>query len=780
MKISLLSFRSIIFKYSLVFILVAQIRYFTDCADHPGDSEGAVGGAIGGIGEILTKQRSVPKVHDLDIGDPSKTELYVHYKDGNYETFCSKAGNSFKKIIKTKKNVHKLIWEAKNDKNCEFVRILKRENGYKYMLIIVTGGSFRLLRKLPNGKTWQDITYTRKNFSTFKFFFFDDGKFKEFEPSRDLVSVYKFSVGYQFRSGINCHKIQLGDKVLYDYELDPEFGLLKGVYLDLLTNDFNILSRNDITKELNIEKAESIQTSVPVRYSNLPRELKLIGYEPVDPFDPFNPDNFSEICHTKYTVTRAGLDYEYDLTSVRCVTIKCGDDIIWNKPHDSDTHPLFMKLLKVEKRILLRFSDHFVYFIHIGTVWRPQKFLYKESEGLKEIHEAVASITITEEQLNALSKCKKVNVDITKCENDTEFDRSFDDETGNGMLVARFGFVFNLIVSGKEKIWEADKGEYCKKIMVQSFDKKKCKYVTIFNVDGTIKHYKKIGDQWKTGGDSLIFYIQESSPSYTYSCEREGETLIFTTKLNYRFFMVKDEEEKIWQSRNRNESGIKIITNNNPSKERTNVSIYLSNGTIKHFEKRENTWVAMSNKAVLDLSIKKNDFHFICIVEGSCKSYFPNQNFKINKVIKGNLDIWTTQPNDQAVKAVLNGSGKEEKYLCILLESRNFVLLHKSGKNQPWEDITDTRHDLSQFQLFKWDGTEIKNPYYEVELSNTTYSYIFKENTNIGSIKYRNREIWFYGSGSGVEYPHRLNLELTKNKLSLTFDLNIERKLHVT
>ncbi|XP_955540.1 SfiI-subtelomeric fragment related protein family member, putative [Theileria annulata] len=779
MKIYLKSYRSIIFEFYLLFIIVCQIRHFVSCADHSI-------GAVGGNDNTLPEETDTSSVYILNISFVEINELYYHFADGNYESFCRKNNNLFNKIIKSKVIGSKEIWESKDNNHCKSVRTFKAVNGHKYLCIILESDDFVFLRKLGKGKPYEDITHTRINFSILKFFFFDKGNFSEFVIDKTKINIYKLNLVYEFKDGVNCHKILYSDRVVYEYELNPEFGLLKGIYLDLLNNDFNIVNENDTSKKLDMEAGKSIPQNVPIHPNHYPKEIKLIGYQPVDPFDPFNSANFSEVFSGRYSVTMAELEYEYSISSIKCSMVKYNDTTIWEKSHESNIYPISMKLVRLKNVILLRFADHFIKLILKDNQWESKIYHYEkklpEDETIGAVGgEAAPAVYLSPEELNAVSQCKKIDIDLEKSIINDYIERYEDIETSNGVFQAKEGNVFNSIVCSNELIWQASEGKFCKKIVVQSFNIKKCSYVSIFNVDGTITHYKKIDNVWKEGGTAIIFYLQEQKSQYIYKCEMNDGVLIFTTTFNYEILMVKDDNQRIWQSKNRSEMVVKIIKNYDPLRTVTNFSLYLVNGSIKHFEKVEKIWVEVDNKSLLDIGVKKTTFKFEYHDGRSYKSYSRRQNFLIQKVVKKSLEIWESKEDDHGLKAILMGSGKDEKFLSILLQSLNFVLLRKCGQRRPWENITHTRHRMNDMKFLKSDGTEIDKTEYHVDLLKTSFSYIFKPQVECHTIKHNDRELWKYDDPeTRKRYPTSINLELTTNELKLKFDYNIEKKLNIT
>uniref|UniRef100_A0A3B0NB52 SfiI-subtelomeric related protein family member, putative n=1 Tax=Theileria annulata TaxID=5874 RepID=A0A3B0NB52_THEAN len=657
-----------IYKFILQFILVYKCITVVYCSDRAG--EGATSGLI-------------PVT--LNISSAATIEI-DHYKEGeNFRTFKARPGYNIKKIIK--KNVK--IWTAQPEDNALKAVLMGSGKEPKYLGILLQSGKFALLRKFEKGKPYEDITHTRTDMSKVKMF---NRTGEEIDSTQYIVDMLGLYFVYEFKDGLNCHKILYSDRVVYEYELNPEFGLLKGVYLDLFTNDFNIVNENGRSKKLDMDGGVSIPQHVLVHPNHYPKEIKLIGYQPVDPFDPFNSANFSEVFSTRYTVTMAELEYEYSISNIKCSMVKYNDTTIWQKSPESNIYPISMKLVRLKNVILLRFADYFIKLILKDNEWESKKYNYEKKEPEDETIGAVGgesdpAVYLSPEELDNFSKCKKIDIDLEKSIGNDYIQRCEDIETSNGFFLAKEGNVLNSIVCSNELIWQAGEGEYCKEVFVDDLLVSSCRYVSVKLVDGTYNHFTKTGNKWTKTQNGIVFDLKAEESTFLYRCEIDGDIKIFTRKLNFIFISVRYNENMIWE---------------------------------------------------------------------------------------GN-------PNENSSKIVLKGKGKKKKYIILLINNENFILFHKSGKKQPWENITHTRHRMNDIKLFKSDGTEIDKSEYNVDLLKTSFSYIFKPQVECYTVKYNEQTVWNYNDTErNKRYPTSINLELTTNELILKFDYNIEKKLNIT
>ncbi|EAN32287.1 hypothetical protein TpMuguga_02g00001 [Theileria parva strain Muguga] len=171
-----------------------------------------------------------------------------------------------------------------------------------------------------------------------------------------------------------------------------------------------------------------------------------------------------------------------------------------------------------------------------------------------------------------------------------------------------------------------------------------------------------------------------------------------------------------------------------------------------------------SSTTVVTLDINKtsstNDFEYS--KSDNYRTYTPKPGKSFSKIVKKKKDIWTSQ-NNHAVKVVLIGSGKTPKHLVILLTTRNFVLLYKTGKNKPWEDITSKRHDVSKLKFFGDNNTELKSSDYEITIVNKFLNYTFNDGVKCLTVNLGDNVVWSHSDHSNFKEIKAFSLDLYLN-----------------
>uniref|UniRef100_A0A3B0MKC1 SfiI-subtelomeric related protein family member n=1 Tax=Theileria annulata TaxID=5874 RepID=A0A3B0MKC1_THEAN len=175
----------------------------------------------------------------------------------------------------------------------------------------------------------------------------------------------------------------------------------------------------------------------------------------------------------------------------------------------------------------------------------------------------------------------------------------------------------------------------------------------------------------------------------------------------------------------------------------------------------------------LNISKTSSTTEFDYSKDGDFRTYTPKDDHVFTKIIKKPLIgstkvIWTAKPDDQALKVVLMGSGKDEKFLSILLQSGNFVLLRKPGKNKPWEDVTSKRRDVTKLKFHGDNDVELAKTDYDVTLQDLSYTYIFNTGVKCVKITYNNETMWSHTDDPKFGYLKGLYLDLPKDQFLVT------------
>ncbi|XP_955550.1 SfiI-subtelomeric fragment related protein family member, putative [Theileria annulata] len=166
----------------------------------------------------------------------------------------------------------------------------------------------------------------------------------------------------------------------------------------------------------------------------------------------------------------------------------------------------------------------------------------------------------------------------------------------------------------------------------------------------------------------------------------------------------------------------------------------------------------------LDINISKDTDQIDYKKDGEFRTYTPKDNHVFKKVVKKNADIWSAKPNDKAIKAVLMGSKKEPKHLALLLQSGEYVLLHKSGKNKPWNDITNAKYDVTKLKFLGEGDSEISKSDYDVDLHDLSYTFLFKSGVTCRKVLFGDDDVWKHTDDPNYSDIKSLQLDLPTNK----------------
>ncbi|XP_952704.1 SfiI-subtelomeric fragment related protein family member, putative [Theileria annulata] len=196
-----------------------------------------------------------------------------------------------------------------------------------------------------------------------------------------------------------------------------------------------------------------------------------------------------------------------------------------------------------------------------------------------------------------------------------------------------------------------------------------------------------------------------------------------------------------------------------------------SSGTGKSQQRQSITSTNPGNEGTLvtlDISKSKDTNQLDYKKDGNFRTYTPKPNHLFTKIVKKDLDLWTAKPEDHGLKAVLMGSKKEPKFLALLLQSGNFLLLYKSGKNRPWQDITTSRHDVNKLKFLGENDTVLTSSDYKVDLVDLLFTYTFNSGVNCNKITYDDTPVWTHTDDKSFQSLKSIALDLPSNQFSVT------------
>ncbi|XP_954709.1 uncharacterized protein TA17491, partial [Theileria annulata] len=534
----------------------------------------------------------------------------------------------------------------------------------KHLGVLMMSGELNLLFKGGKDEPWQNITSTKNKITDLKMYAMADDNTVELHKGHYSITLFNEFYGYLFYEGVGCVKVTHKGKTIWDLREEGDFGCLKGVFLDLKSNKFNVMNDDD-----RCWLCEEVRKVNPVT-------LDVSSKASTDDFD-FTVDHNRNI--KIYTSKGNAMFYQVIKTSsTNCCGSRSGDSeaVIWETKD-------------------------------------PQNYASK----------------VFADGVGVCSSTKNVSIYLL-----------------NGEIL-HFGEGF------KDKVWK----KYSHKIALD---------------------------------------VGRTSSTIEFDFVHHGETRTFTAKPGYQFNLIFLKGTKtlfttFWRAKNDEECSTKVTVYGVETNVK-NINIFLNNNQVKHFHEVNKKWVSKTS-IVLDIESNKDNDLFEYRSTRHYGHFNPKPNLTIRKIVKsyksngcvstccgrtccGSIDevvIWNAQPDDHGLKAVLMGSGKGEKFMSILLQSRNFVLLRKCGKGECWEDITHEKSDFSGIKMYSLEeGTsnyhELTETDYDAIIFESRYGYEFKEGVKCVKITYNNSILWNHTDDPEFGYLKGLYLDLPKDQFSVT------------
>uniref|UniRef100_A0A3B0MYG3 SfiI-subtelomeric related protein family member, putative n=1 Tax=Theileria annulata TaxID=5874 RepID=A0A3B0MYG3_THEAN len=611
-----------------------------------------------------------PGIADLDLRISNSNIKVDYFQKDNYRIYVAKPGYTIRKVIKSKKCSSdcccspKVIWEAQSEHALKVV-LMGSKKEPKHLAVLLKSGELTLLFKSGKGEPWEDITSSKNKITDLKMYAVaEGGKSVELHRGHYSITLFNEFYGYVFYEGVGCHLVKYKGKNIWDLREERDFGNLKGVFLDLKSNKFNVM----------------------------------------------NDDDRCWVCEEVRKVNPVTLDISSKAST---------DDFDFTVDHNRNINIYTSKGNAMFYRVVKRSST--------TCCW---------------------------------STC---------CDSEVV-------------------------------IWEAnDPKKYASKVFADGVGAcSSTKNVSIYLLSGDILHFGKGGrnEPWKKSSHKIILDVDKTSSTIGYDFVHEGESRTFTAKPGYQFATVFLKGTGILyniflEARTYEESSTKVTVYGVETTVK-NINIFLNNNQIKHFHKVDGKWVSKTS-IVLDIEKNKDNDLFEYRSTRNFGHFNPKPNLTITKIVKtyksnccvstccgstccGSIDeheIWTAQPEDHGLKAVLMGSGKDEKFLSILLQSGNFVLLRKCGKGECWEDITQEKSDFSDIKMYSLEeGTSkyhlLTGNDYDPIIFESRYGYEFKDSVKCVKITYNDNLLWSHTDDAEFGYLKGLYLDLPKDQFSVT------------
>uniref|UniRef100_A0A3B0N3J6 SfiI-subtelomeric related protein family member, putative n=1 Tax=Theileria annulata TaxID=5874 RepID=A0A3B0N3J6_THEAN len=164
----------------------------------------------------------------------------------------------------------------------------------------------------------------------------------------------------------------------------------------------------------------------------------------------------------------------------------------------------------------------------------------------------------------------------------------------------------------------------------------------------------------------------------------------------------------------------------------------------------------------VDASQSTNEFDYLR--NGELRTFTPKAGNVFSKVVMKNSELWSAKSDDNALKAVLMGSGNKPKHLALLLQSSNFVLLYNSDTDKPWDDLTADKHDVTKLKFLGDNDAELSKTDYKVDLVDLSFTFAFKSGANCRKVTYSNTPLWTHTDDPAFASLKSLSLDLAKDK----------------
>ncbi|EAN30948.1 hypothetical protein TpMuguga_03g00213 [Theileria parva strain Muguga] len=322
-------------------------------------------------------------------------------------------------------------------------------------------------------------------------------------------------------------------------------------------------------------------------------------------------------------------------------------------------------------------------------------------------------------------------------------------------------------------IWETkDPTKYASKV----FTDRSAKNASVYLMDGKILHFEKgpYGG-WLPASNKITLDLGKTSSTIGFDFNHDGERRTFTAKPGFLFSQVIlsgcTGGNTFWDAKTDDQCSTKVIVYGVESSI-NNFNIFLNNDKVIHSHRVGTNWISKTG-FVLDINTNSNSDLFDYRSTRGFGHFNPKANLKITRIVKKGLRIWDAKDRDYGLKVVLMGSGKDVKHISILLESGKYVLLTKSGQGQPWQDITQNKHNFTGVRLFSLeDGTsqyhELTRADYDPIVFECRYGFEFKNDVRCVMIIDKDMLLWNHTEDTEFGYPKGLYLDLRKNSFSVT------------
>uniref|UniRef100_A0A3B0MSM6 SfiI-subtelomeric related protein family member, putative n=1 Tax=Theileria annulata TaxID=5874 RepID=A0A3B0MSM6_THEAN len=710
---------------------------------------------------------------ELDLIKNSSSDHFDYLKKNEFSSYEAKPDCLFNKVIRSASSTfsrEELFWESKanSEKHVKMVRLKLSDN---HIALLLNTSEFILYHKESEEKDWKDITIQRHNFSGFKFFTFDqnDSEYKELDSSSYTMGFNEFSYGVSFN--VECHQIKHNDKLIYNYESDEDFGFLKGVYLGLSSNKFFLTNLEDDNKRLDLDKEvtppkpkpKSTEETADIVIKELPEQESKTAFTSAK----LTSLNINDTGNTpEYQFSDNGIYKTFTALHGngfnKIVSPKTlgADEVIWES--SGNDYAIKVRLKEApngKKYLLLLFVSKKYQFFYSG----------KKNSPFKDITDTKHSFS----DIKLFSKNETTNVY-----------EQLDPSSYNLSLYhlslgyrAIEGVKFHLVKLGNDLLYNYKDDVKFGDLRAAYLDLIE-NNLYVMNMNDQTKVVKELSRL-----KAATIDLNKAESTDQFHCSKDGDLVTYTSIGNTLFEKLirssrLGSDEIIWRVID-NIYAKKILVDGQGKKGKiTNTILHLENGDIKHLNYSDGNWIEVSNKIPLDITKSQSSNVFDYLVDGEFKTFNAKSSFLFNSLVEpdsagSDTIIWkTTNPSEYVNKLVLNDSG-DKKYLAMLRVDSKFLLLLKDPSSQNWQDISNTRLNLSDLKMFYFDSDTtgyllFKDDQYSVSLEKFLYGYEFGAETKCHLIKYRDSVIWNHSDDPKFGSLKSVVLNLLNNKITVS------------
>ncbi|XP_955551.1 SfiI-subtelomeric fragment related protein family member, putative [Theileria annulata] len=708
---------------------------------------------------------------ELDLIQTTSSDHFEYVKKNEFSSYDAKLGCLFNKVIRSASSAFskkELFWESdsSSEKHVKMVRLKLSDN---HIALLLNNGEFLLFHKESDDKDWKDITSERHNFSGFKFFTFDqnDSEYKELDSSGYTMGFNEFSYGVSFN--VECHQIKHNDKLVYNYESEEDFGLLKGVYLGLSSNKFFLTNLEEDNKRLDLDKEV-----IPPKPKPKPTdETADIVIQELSEQKSKTEITSAELNSLNINDTNNTPEYQFfDNGIYKTFSCKQGfgfnkimspktlgaNEVIWQS--SGNDYAIKVRLKEApngKKYLLLLFVSKRYQFFYSG----------KKNAPFKDITDTKHSFS----DIKLFSKNETTNVY-----------EQLDPSSYNISLYhlslgyrAIEGQKFHLVKLGNDVVYNYKDDVNFGDLRAAYLDLIE-NNLYVMNMNDQTKIVKELSRL-----KAATIDLNKAESTDQFHCSKDGDLVTYTSIGNTLFDKLirssrLGSDELIWRVTD-NIYATKVVVDGQGKKgEITNTILHLENGDIKHLNYSDGKWVEVSNKVSLDITKSQSSNEFDYSVDGEFKTFISKSSFLFNSLVESDTagsetTIWkTTNPSEYVNKLVLKDSG-DKKYLSMLRVDNKFLLLHKNPTSQNWQDITNTRLNLSDLKMFYFDSDTtgyllLKDDQYSVSLEKFLYGYEFGVECHL--VKFRDTVIWNHSDDPKFGSLKSVLLNLLNNKITVS------------